>query len=692
MPRVKRSVAARKKRRKVLEQAKGYWGLKNSHYTYAKEQVEHSLTYAYRDRKNKKRTFRRLWIVRINAAARQHGLSYNQFISGVHKAGIELDRKSLADIAVSDPQAFAAVAEQAKAALDRPRQPSLSRGRSARPTSSAARRSTSRCSARRSTAGSPGSSPRIPRPRGAILGDDASWDLGLRLFGAVHHHVLSGVAPDALSGEWEDFTAALAQHEASLRRFVREQGVQTNETQRCVALAARVPHARARDRAAARADRARPERRPQPRLRLGTATATPRARSAIPADAAAFEARRARARCPAGLLARAARGAAAGVESTRAGRRHDRRRRAPAAQLHLAGARRAGGAARRGDRDVLACAAPTGADPRRLRRPASRSARGAPGGRADRRLPDRLDRLPDAGALRRAARARSSGRAPTGGRSPGSRRGAREEHETDTARRAGSSSCASGRTPPARRARRLPRQLARLARRRDHSKDNPKLKLVRALQRKKERDETGLFACEGEDLCDAALAAGIEPVELLSRGRTSRPSCSPASRRCPHPPRAIGVFRRADLPRGTRDDLPRALAARRSRERRHADSLGRRVRRGRRALGGLRRPAVAEGAARERGGDLPGPARSPGTSVPGGRWRSTPGGARRSPRSTSRPPVTIVLGAERDGLPDELLAACDTVGVDPDAGRRRVAQRRGGRRDRALRARRAEAS
>ncbi len=85
---------------------------------YAKEQVEHSLVYAYRDRKVKKRTFRQLWIVRINAAARQHGLSYNQFISGVHKAGIELDRKSLADIAVTDPQAFAAVAEQAKAALE----------------------------------------------------------------------------------------------------------------------------------------------------------------------------------------------------------------------------------------------------------------------------------------------------------------------------------------------------------------------------------------------------------------------------------------------------------------------------------------------------------------------------------------------------------------------------------------------
>jgi large subunit ribosomal protein L20 len=116
MPRVKRSVHARKKRRKVLGQAKGYWGLKKSSYKYAKEQVEHSLTYAYRDRKNKKRTFRQLWIVRINAAARVNGLSYNQFISGIHRAGIELDRKVLADLAVSDPAAFAAVAQRAKAA------------------------------------------------------------------------------------------------------------------------------------------------------------------------------------------------------------------------------------------------------------------------------------------------------------------------------------------------------------------------------------------------------------------------------------------------------------------------------------------------------------------------------------------------------------------------------------------------
>jgi large subunit ribosomal protein L20 len=117
MPRVKRSVHARKKRRKVLAEAKGYWGLKSTSYTYAKEQVEHSLVYAYRDRKAKKRTFRRLWIMRINAAARQHDLSYNQFVAGCKAAEIELDRKVLADLAVSDPVAFGAIAERAKAAL-----------------------------------------------------------------------------------------------------------------------------------------------------------------------------------------------------------------------------------------------------------------------------------------------------------------------------------------------------------------------------------------------------------------------------------------------------------------------------------------------------------------------------------------------------------------------------------------------
>jgi large subunit ribosomal protein L20 len=117
MPRVKRSVHARKKRRKVLEQARGYFGIKKSSYKYAKEQVDHSLVYAYRDRRTRKRNFRRLWIIRINAAARLEGLSYNQFISGCKKANIELDRKVLADLAVKEPAAFKAIAEQAKAAL-----------------------------------------------------------------------------------------------------------------------------------------------------------------------------------------------------------------------------------------------------------------------------------------------------------------------------------------------------------------------------------------------------------------------------------------------------------------------------------------------------------------------------------------------------------------------------------------------
>ncbi|MGD0166822.1 MAG: 50S ribosomal protein L20 [Gaiellaceae bacterium] len=117
MPRVKRSVHARKKRRKVLEQARGYFGIKKSSYKYAKEQVDHSLVYAYRDRRNRKRNFRRLWILRINAAARQEGLSYNQFIAGCKKAEIELDRKVLADLAVREPAAFKAIVEQAKAAL-----------------------------------------------------------------------------------------------------------------------------------------------------------------------------------------------------------------------------------------------------------------------------------------------------------------------------------------------------------------------------------------------------------------------------------------------------------------------------------------------------------------------------------------------------------------------------------------------
>jgi large subunit ribosomal protein L20 len=118
MPRVKRSVHARKKRRKLLEQAKGYVGQSSVSYRKAKEQIAKSDNYAYRDRKARKRVFRRLWIVRINAAARREGLSYNQFVSGCRKANIELDRKVLADIAVNDPAGFSKIAEQAKAALE----------------------------------------------------------------------------------------------------------------------------------------------------------------------------------------------------------------------------------------------------------------------------------------------------------------------------------------------------------------------------------------------------------------------------------------------------------------------------------------------------------------------------------------------------------------------------------------------
>ena len=118
MARVKRGVTSHAKHKKVYKATKGHYGRRRNTIRIAKQSMEKAMQYAYRDRKNKKRTFRQLWIVRINAAARANGLSYNQFISGIHKAGIELDRKVLADLAVSDPAAFTAVAEQAKAALE----------------------------------------------------------------------------------------------------------------------------------------------------------------------------------------------------------------------------------------------------------------------------------------------------------------------------------------------------------------------------------------------------------------------------------------------------------------------------------------------------------------------------------------------------------------------------------------------
>lgn len=117
MPRVKRAVSAHKKRRTVLNRAKGYYGAKSRSYRAAKEQVQHSLQYQYRDRRNKKREVRRLWITRINAAARINGLSYSVFMNGLKKAGVGLDRKVLSDMAINDPEAFASLVEVAKKAL-----------------------------------------------------------------------------------------------------------------------------------------------------------------------------------------------------------------------------------------------------------------------------------------------------------------------------------------------------------------------------------------------------------------------------------------------------------------------------------------------------------------------------------------------------------------------------------------------
>jgi large subunit ribosomal protein L20 len=114
---VKRAVNAQKKRREVLEQASGYRGQRSRLYRKAKEQVSHSLTYAYRDRKKRKGDFRRLWIQRINAASRENGLTYNRLIQGLNLAGIEVDRRMLAELAVNDPPAFATLVEAAKAAL-----------------------------------------------------------------------------------------------------------------------------------------------------------------------------------------------------------------------------------------------------------------------------------------------------------------------------------------------------------------------------------------------------------------------------------------------------------------------------------------------------------------------------------------------------------------------------------------------
>lgn len=117
MPRVKRGVHGRKKRRQVLDQAKGYYGARSRRFRLAREQVMHSLSYSYRDRRTRKREFRRLWITRIGAAARQNGMSYSTFMSGLRAAEVDLDRKVLADIAARDPRGFQGLVEVARKGL-----------------------------------------------------------------------------------------------------------------------------------------------------------------------------------------------------------------------------------------------------------------------------------------------------------------------------------------------------------------------------------------------------------------------------------------------------------------------------------------------------------------------------------------------------------------------------------------------
>ncbi|MBQ2066188.1 MAG: 50S ribosomal protein L20 [Clostridiales bacterium] len=117
MSRVKRGIRVRARHHKIIKQAKGYWGHKSKLFKVANQQVLKSGNYAYRDRRNKKRDFRRLWIIRINAACRLNDMSYSRFMNGLKKAGIELDRKVLADIAVTDAAGFTSLVEKAKAAL-----------------------------------------------------------------------------------------------------------------------------------------------------------------------------------------------------------------------------------------------------------------------------------------------------------------------------------------------------------------------------------------------------------------------------------------------------------------------------------------------------------------------------------------------------------------------------------------------
>ena len=199
------------------------------------------------------------------------------------------------------------------------------------------------------------------------------------------------------------------------------------------------------------------------------------------------------------------------------------------------------------------------------------------------------------------------------------------------------------------------------------SKDNPRLKLVRALQRKKEREETGLFACEGEDLCDAALAAGIEPVDLLIAGENVEAELLAGVSTLPHPARVIGIFRRADLPVGGRETC---LALWRLGDPgnvgtliRSADAFGAAV-----ALSEGCAEPLSQKALRASAGAIFRVPLVPWDERPGRQVALDASGAMALMDVDLAAPVTIVLGAERAGLPDEILDACDTVAAIPMPG------------------------